>query len=38
MRLTVGREKALAAGRAPGLAFAPTMLSRVGLTLNRLKD
>jgi len=38
MRLTVGREKALAAGRAPGLAFAPTMLSRVGLTFNRLKD
>jgi hypothetical protein len=38
MRLTVGREKALATGRAPGLAFAPTMLSRVGLTLNRLKD
>jgi len=38
MRLTVGRENALEAGRAPGLAFAPSMLSRVGLTFIRLKD
>lgn len=38
IRLTVGRENAPAAGRAPGLAFAPSILSRVGLTLRRLSD
>jgi len=38
MRLTVGREKVLEAGRAPGLAFAPNVLSRVGLALIRLSD
>ena len=37
MRLTVGRENALEAGRAP-LALEPSMLSRVGLTFTRLKD
>jgi len=38
IRLTVGLENALEAGRAPGLAFAPSMLSRVGLAFTRLKD
>jgi len=38
MRLTVGRENALAVGRAPGLAFAPNWLSRVGLTFTRFSD
>ena len=38
MRLTVGRENALEAGRAPGLAFAPNWLSREGLTFTRLRD
>jgi hypothetical protein len=38
MWLTVGRENAPEAGRAPGLAFAPSILSRVGLALIRLSD
>ena len=37
MRLTVGRENVPEAGRAP-LVLAPSMLSRVGLTLTRLSD
>jgi len=36
IRLTVGRENAPEAGRAPGLAFAPSLLSGVGLTFTRL--
>jgi hypothetical protein len=38
MRLTVGRENAPEAGRAPELAFAPSLLSRVGFTFTRLRD
>lgn len=38
IRLTVGLENAPEEGRAPGLAFAPSMLSRVGLTFTRLRD
>jgi hypothetical protein len=38
MRLTVGLANASEAGRAPGLAFAPSVLSRVGLTFTRPKD
>ena len=38
MRLTVGRENALDAGRAPARALLPTLVSLVGLTFTRLKD
>jgi len=38
IRLTVDRENELEAGRAPGLAFAPNWLSRVGLTFTRFSD